>query len=255
MKRFRKIVLPGLLVFGLILSLVVWALHERQTVYILMYHHVVEDGTDCNNWTVTTSQLREDLRWLADHGYTTLLPSELVRLARQGEVPKRAVLITFDDGYASNLQLALPVLKEFNAKAVVSVVTGYIGKPSFLTWDMCRELVDSGLVEIGSHTHGCHESVQGIQRFPDESREEYQERIFADLQTSIDLIESNVGQKVLFFAYPNGLTDSWCDDFIKEHFAMTVTTKYGPANVSKNLYKLSRYNINKSTPVSRRLPK
>ena len=255
MKRFRRIVLPGLLVFGLTLSLAVWAFHGRQTVYILMYHHVVEDGKDCNNWTVTTSQLREDLQWLTDHGYTTLLPSELVQLAQQGEVPKRSVLITFDDGYASNFQLALPVLKEFNAKAVVSVVTGYMGKPSFLTWDMCRELADSGLVEIGSHTHDCHASAQGIQRFSGESQEEYQERVFADLQTSIDLIESNVGQKVLFFAYPNGLTDSWCDDFIKERFAMTVTTKHGPANVSKGLYKLSRYNINKSAPVSCKLPK
>lgn len=255
MRRFRRIVLPGLLGFGLILALAAWALHDRQTVHILMYHHVVEDGADCNNWTVTTGQLREDLQWLADHGYTTLLPSELARLARQGEVPKRAVLITFDDGYASNLLLALPVLRQFNAKAVVSVVTGYMGKPDFLTWDMCRELVDSGLVEIGSHTHSCHGSAQGVRRLSGESREEYQERVFADLQTSIDLIESNVGQEVLFFAYPNGLTDPWCDDFIRERFAMTVTTKHGPANVSKSLYKLSRYNINQSTPVSSKLPK
>ena len=252
MKRFRKIVLPGLLVFGLILSLVVWALHERQTVYILMFHHVVEDGEQCNDWTVTVSELRETLQWLSDHGYTTVLPSEL---AGSVPLPERAVLITFDDGYASNYLLALPVLKEFNAKAVVSFVTGYIGSPNFLTWDMCRALVGSGLVEIGSHSHCCHDSGQGIQRLRNESRDAYEERVFADLQTSIDLIESNVGQKVLFFAYPNGLTDSWCDSFMKEHFAVTVTTKYGSVNISKGLYKLNRININKSTPVSRRLPK
>ena len=217
-----------------------------------MFHDVVPDGEACNDWTVTVSQLRENLQWLSDHGYTTVLPSEL---AGGDPLPKRAVLITFDDGYASNYLLALPVLKEFNAKAVVSVVTRYIGTPDFLTWDMCRGLVDSGLVEIGSHTHNCHSPSLGIQRLPNESREEYEERVFADLQTSIDLIEANVGQKVVFFAYPNGLTDSWSDSFIKEHFAVTVTTKFGSVNISRGLYKLNRYNINKSAPVSKRLPK
>lgn len=217
-----------------------------------MFHDVVEDGKACNDWTVTVSQLRETLQWLSDHGYATVLPSEL---ANGDPLPKRAVLITFDDGYASNYLLALPVLKEFNAKAVVSVVTGYIGKPDFLTWEMCRELVDSGLVEIGSHTHHCHKPSQGVKRLSGESQAAYEERVFADLQTSIDLIESHVGQKVLFFAYPSGLTDSWSDSFIKEHFAITVTTKYGSAKISKGLYKLNRINISKSTPVSKRLPK
>ena len=219
--------------------------------YILMFHDVAPDGTECNDWMISVSELRKNLQWLSDHGYTTVLPREL---ARGDPLPERAVMITFDDGYASNLLLALPVLKEFNAKAVVSVVTRYIGKPDFLTWDMCRQLVDSGLVEIGSHTHSCHLS-QGVQRLPNESREEYEKRVFADLQASIDLIESNVGQKVLFFAYPNGLTDSWSDSFIREHFAVTVTTRFGPANISKGLYQLPRININKTYPASSRLPK
>ena len=222
--------------------------------HVLMFHHVVEDGEECNNWTVTVSELRESLRWLSGHGYTTVLPSEL---ANGDPLPQRAVLITFDDGYASNYLLALPVLEEFHAKAVVSVVTGYVDDQAsgFLTWEMCRELVKSGLVEIGSHTHSCHISDQGVQRYPGESQAEYQERVFTDLQTSIDLIESNVGQKVVFFAYPHGLTDSWSDSFIKEHFAITVTTRYGPADISTGLYKLNRYGINKSAPVSIRLPK
>ena len=224
------------------------------TLHVLMFHHVVEDGEECNNWTVTVSELRKNLQWLSDHGYATVLPSEL---ANGDPLPQRAVLITFDDGYASNYLLALPVLEEFHARAVVSVITGYVDSQAsgFLTWEMCRELVKSGLVEIGSHTHSCHTSDQGVQRYPGESQAEYQERVFPDLQTSIDLIESNVGQKVVFFAYPHGLTDSWSDSFIKEHFAVTVTTRYGPADISKGLYKLNRYGINKSVPVSIRLPK
>ena len=44
---------------------------------VLMYHHVVEDGQECNDMTVTVSRLREDLQWLKDNGYTTILPREL----------------------------------------------------------------------------------------------------------------------------------------------------------------------------------
>ena len=121
---------------------------NNHTLYILMYHSVVEgDGSNCNDWMTTTQRFREDLQWLKDHGYTTLLPSEL---ASGAPLPEKAVLITFDDGYANNYQLAFPLLKEFQAKAVISMIVRRTvdGKSDFLTWDMCREMADSGLVEI-----------------------------------------------------------------------------------------------------------
>ena len=226
---------------------------ERPIFYCLMFHHVVEDGVKCNDATITTSRLRENLQWLSDHGYTTVLPSEL---ARGEPLPERAVLITFDDGYASNYYLAFPILQEFNAKAVISVVTEHVDRriSGFLTWKMCQELVDSGLVEIGSHTHFAHTLGHGICRLPDEAQEAYEERIFTDLQTSIDLIESNLGTKVHFFAYPGGMTDPWANSFLKEHFAVTVTTRNGPIDISNGLYDLPRYNIEDVTFVSMYLP-
>ena len=44
---------------------------------ILTYHHVVPDGKECNEMTVTVSKLEGDLAWLREHGYTTVLPGEL----------------------------------------------------------------------------------------------------------------------------------------------------------------------------------
>ena len=52
----------------------------NQTLYILMYHLFVLDDQPCNEWTVTNGRFREDLQWLADHGYTTVLPRELAVL-------------------------------------------------------------------------------------------------------------------------------------------------------------------------------
>ena len=225
------------------------------TLHILMYHHVIDgDESKCNDWTTTTQKLREDLQWLKDHGYTSLLPSEL---ASGAPLPEKAVLITFDDGYASNYHLAYPLLQEFQTKAVISVIVRRTvdGKPDFLTWDMCREMVDSGLVEIGSHTYDSHrEDPRGIKRIRGESREEYEARIFPDIEESIRLIEENVGQPVRFFAYPHGQTESWADDFVREHFAVTVTTRHGAANTSNGFYDLPRYNINPEQPASKYLP-
>ena len=122
-----------------------------QALPILMYHDVVEDGQPYNTWTVTAGRFRQDLQWLKDHGYACVLPRELAR----GHLPRgKAVLITFDDGYESNYRLAFPILKEFGDKAAIALVTKSVdqGEPGFLTWDMCREMEASGLVEFGSHT-------------------------------------------------------------------------------------------------------
>ena len=76
--------------------------------YVLMYHHFIPEGQPYNNWMLTDTRFREDLQWLADHGWTTVLPSQLVS---QEPLPNKAVMLTFDDGYRSNYQLAYPLLQ------------------------------------------------------------------------------------------------------------------------------------------------
>lgn len=218
-----------------------------------MYHHFIREGEDYNTWMLTDTRLREDLQWLADHGYTTILPSEL---AEGKPLPERAVMLTFDDGYDSNYTLAYPILQEFQAKVVISTVVKNTNdeKPGALTWSMCREMAESGLVEIGSHTYDLHKEENGIARREGESREEYRDRVLPDLQTSIDLIETNMGSKPLFFAYPKGFTEEWADDFLQENFSVTVTTYHGPSDISKGLYDLRRCNVSMGVPVGKILP-
>ena len=74
------------------------------------------------------------------------------------------------------------------------------------------------------------------------------------LEESIRLIEENVGQPVQFFAYPHGQTEPWADNFLKEHFAVTVTTRVAPADLSDGLYQLPRYNINTTNSPACYLP-
>lgn len=224
------------------------------TLYILMYHQLALDGQPCNTWTVTESRFRDDLQWLADHGYATVLPREL---AAGEPLPEKAVMLTFDDGYCSNYWVAYPLLQEYQAKAAIAVIARYVDeeRPYYLTWPMCQIMDQSGLVEIGSHTYDAHgEDARGIRRCRNETREDYEARVFPDLQASIDLIEANVGTAPGFFAYPFGRTDAWAREFIRERFAVTVTTRHGSADLSNGLYGLNRFTVSMDTQLCRILP-
>lgn len=233
--------------------------HPRYTsgqdrLYILMFHNVAPDGEECDNWTVSVTELRSYLQWLQDHGYTTVLPRQI---AAGEPLPSRAVLLTFDDGYASNYTLAYPLLQEFGAKAVISPVVRGLdeGSDVFLTWAQCREMVASGLVEIGSHTYDCHDYDRCLKRLEGEDRQAYEARIFPDVDKSIQRIQAELDQSVTFFAYPNGRYDSWSNEQLSHRFTMSVSTDYGTARLSRGLYRLPRYNVNASQPVWAVLPK
>ena len=250
-KCLISLALPAALLMFLFLG---YQNSKPQPLYILMYHHIVPDGVNCNDWTVTESHFRADLQWLSDNGYTTILPSQLTDNTR---LPKKTVLITFDDGYASNYELAFPILEEFQAKAVISLITRRIEDhhPDFLTWDMCRDLAASGLIEFGSHTHDSHSAqTRGIRRLEGETQREYEARIFPDIQTSIDLMKEHIGVIPTFFAYPHGETDAWCDSFIAEHFLVSVTTLHGIAELKDGLHNMNRHNISMDHPVWTYLP-
>lgn len=233
--------------------------YDGRRLPVLMYHHVVEDGQECNSMTVTVSRLREDLQWLADNGYTTVLPREL---AAGDPLPEKPVLITFDDGYRSNYDLAYPLFQEFETKAVISIMVFMQDHTAgnFLSWDMCREMQESGLVEIGSHAYALHnlddrggnfipDGVNGVQRIPEETDEAFQTRVLDDIQLSYDLIEEHTGAAPTFFAYPFGLTEPDADGLIRDLFPVTAITLTGTANLSDGLYDLHRYTVTMSTSL------
>lgn len=262
MKKRR---LAGLLALGMLLALIPIPQSSGPAGHlpVLMYHNVAPDGEVCNTMTVTAGRLREDLQWLADNGYQTVLPRDL---ASGAPLPEKPVLITFDDGYLSNYELAYPIFQEFGARFVISVMV-YMqssGADDFLSWDMCREMVDSGLVEIGSHAYRLHNldgrggaftpgGTNGVQRRPDESDGDFRTRVLDDIRLSYDLISENLGQAPTFFAYPYGLTDPDADGLIRELFPVTAVTRSKTADLSGGLFDLPRYTVTMDTSLKRLL--
>ncbi len=238
-------------------------LFPKRPIYALMYHHVVEDGQPCNDMTVTVGRLKKDLIWLEAHGYETVLPRDL---AEGNKLPAKPVLITFDDGYRSNYELLFPALQEAGMKAAISLITSMPeeGSASFLSWEMCREMTASGLVEIGSHSHALHNlstmgiivpgGVNGIQRVPDESDESFRIRVLDDLQRSYDLIAENAGAAPTFLAFPFGLTEPDADELVNRLFPVTFVTGNTTSVVRRNYHCLARLTVTMGHGLNELLP-
>jgi peptidoglycan/xylan/chitin deacetylase (PgdA/CDA1 family) len=101
---------------------------------ILLYHRIAEAGSDPWQLAVTPQHFAEHLEVLRRFGRP--LPLQKLSAALRNEsLPRRAVLITFDDGYADNLLLAKPLLERYDMPATVFITTGYTDEDREFWWD------------------------------------------------------------------------------------------------------------------------
>lgn len=128
---------------------------------LLMYHKV---GPTPDALTVTEAQLRSQLEWVRESGYRFVSASQVTEWIAAGRRPEpRSLLVTFDDGYVSQLERAVPILRELGIPAIFFVTVSKIGGHS--DWDGngepllnpagLRELTKQGF-ELGLHSfaHG-----------------------------------------------------------------------------------------------------
>ena len=107
---------------------VAWAMSARK-LRILCYHGVCRDEVVAEPWVpsyfVSQSRFERQLRYLRRHA--TVLPlSEAIARLKNDSLPRRAVSLTFDDGYANNVELAAPLLRRFDMRATVFLSTAYV---------------------------------------------------------------------------------------------------------------------------------
>jgi peptidoglycan/xylan/chitin deacetylase (PgdA/CDA1 family) len=109
-----------------------------------MYHRVTELSNDPYFLAVTPKHFAEQLEVIRRYGVPIRL-RQLVEALNAGKVPKRAVVVTFDDGYADNLHSAKPLLERYDIPATLFVTTGHIGHPCEFWWDeLDRVLLQPG---------------------------------------------------------------------------------------------------------------
>ncbi|MCD7857217.1 MAG: polysaccharide deacetylase family protein [Clostridiales bacterium] len=186
---------------------------------ILMYHSILGYYRD-NDYCLSARQFEGDLAWLKAHGYETVFVSDLADYVLEGgPLPEKPVVVTLDDGFLNGLTTGLPLLEEYDMKAVVSVVGSYTERavaeadpnPSYayLTWEDIRTLSASGRVEIGSHTWDMHSldgGRKGAGKAPGEAAADYQAALGEDLARLQTLLTERSGVTPTTFAYPYGAT-------------------------------------------------
>ena len=180
---------------------------------ILMYHMISYPikGAKFNSLRVSPEMFEKQLRYLTDNGWQFFTMSELV--SKKNQLPEKSIALTFDDGYQDNFTNALPLLKKYKAKATIYLVVDrhnrewsskrkkknnsgeLMAEPKLLD-DQVKELLESGLVEIGSHTV-THDNLPMIAE-----EQKYDEIVGAKKK-----IENLFGIKCNSFCYPFGLFD------------------------------------------------
>lgn len=202
---------------------------------VLSYHEIADDAEALTpSYAVTPTYFLRQMDWLRNHGYHFVSVDDVLA-SHEGRrhLPEKAVLVTFDDAYRSVYVHAWPVLRMFRIPAVVNVIGSWLeakdtidfdGRPrsrsAIIDWKALREMVDSGLVEVGSHSWDLHRGIQGnpqgnqqpagtTRRYvPEEKRYEteaaYRRRIQADLERNSDLIKRRFGRAPRVIAWPYG---------------------------------------------------
>lgn len=159
---------------------------------ILGYHRVGAYKAD-HVPTISAEAFERQLAWLARYRFRILPFDEVVdRLERGEPLPRRSVIITFDDGYEETRTVAWPLLKRFGVLATVFVAPAEVGRPGFATWEQIVEMARDGLT-IGSHT--MHHAYLPLVS---------EARLREELVQSKQVIEARIGQPVRYLSYPIG---------------------------------------------------
>lgn len=173
----------------------------QQNLPVLMYHYIrtVSDRqTDPVgfNLSVTQPDFTAQVNYLVTHGYSAITPTDLSEALHDGRsLPAKSVLLTFDDGYEDFYGVAFPILRRYNLKATLFVVTNFISRRDgrYITWEQLRELDNSGLITIGAHT-----------RYHSDLTQVSSARAELEIRGSRDALEKFLGHPVTAFAYPGG---------------------------------------------------
>ena len=221
-------------------------LPARNTVVpILMYHriNVVTSSTpaESRGLTVHPADFARQMAWLDSRGYRTITQRELFDALICGRrLPRRPIMLTFDDGYRDTFFKASPVLLRLGMEATAYVVTGRISgpDPSFLTWPMLRALEQRG-IEIGSHTIA-HRHLPSLS----------DRALLADLTSSRRKLERRLGHRVPWLAYPFGAYDARVEQAAgRAGYLLATTTRAGVSHSARRPLALRRLRVLDTTGV------
>lgn len=173
----------------------------KTNIPVLVYHLISSLPASTPAWkkalNIEPENFDKQVSQLQSNGYTTLFASELENTNLQKDTTHKYLAITFDDGEEDLYTNMFPIIKNYNLKATVFVITARIGTKGYLTKNQLKEMAESGNIELGSHTVS-------------HARLPFLNRLLAkyEIYQSKKVLESITGREILSFAYPLGFLDA-----------------------------------------------
>lgn len=191
---------------------------KNKFVNVIYYHDIVK-GEGQSFMQTNIEVFKKQIQYIADNGYKTLRFDELDDKDNL-KFEKKKVVIAFDDGWLSNYTEIFEFMKSLGIKYNIYLTIGEIGKnPDYLTWDLVRQMHDSGWVGFGVHTF-THPHVADMK----------------DIDPQLEFVQANevfqkeLGYEPLDFCYPFGS----CSE--KSHKYLTTQTNYQRIYTSTMMY-------------------
>lgn len=181
---------------------------EGSLIPILVYHRIgyapATATSTYKSFVIEPEWFEKQLQYLKDNGFETIFYSDLINYLDYGApLPAKPVMINFDDGFKNAYETVFPILKKFNMKGTLFVITKSVGNGLYASWDQIKEMQKSGIVEIGSHTLWHPYLTKSLKG----------ER---EITESKQTLEKELGVPVETFAYPYGDYNNAVEKMVKD---------------------------------------
>jgi len=199
-----------------------------EPVLIVTYHCVMEEpyGGDLEELFVLPSEFEKQLKYWQENGWQSYFADEIDKI----DFKQKALIITFDDGYADNYDIVLPLLAKYDMKATVFMVASFVGDPYFLNEAQLKAMSASGHIRIGSHTWN-HRNLSLL------TEEEIKEQLTRSQNELAKICE----QDIRTIAYPYGGFNDKVAKLAAEYYDYGYTSQRG----------IMGYNPHKKTTIDR----
>ena len=212
---------------------------DKYKLPILCYHNISEKVVGDESLCISPKEFEKHMEFLKEHDFTPIHFADLENLSSI----HRPVLITFDDGYENNFSDAYPILKKYNFKASIFLISDTVDKAGYLSEGQIKNMLD--LVDFQSHTK-THPLLSKIS--PEAMENEF--------KVSNERIEALSGKKVLALAYPTGDYNLLVESMASKYYQYATTTVTGVNWSGESPYAMKRIYITKGLSfykVERRL--
>src|SRR5437867_9250527 len=230
---------------------------------IFCYHRLVDKvrypGTE-----ITPADFEAQMKLLKDSGITVISMQDFLAWKRgEKNIPPRCAVITFDDGWKSQYEVAWPIMKKFGYPLTLFIYCegvrgGSLGGGEAITWEQLGDMRDNG-VDIQAHT-ATHQDLReghaitlvgaGVKRTRTRlTGPQYEQWVRNEVVGSKELLEQRLGIKVNCFAVPFGSYNEHVKELARNAGYDAMFTVYGqPITFTSPMDSLGRYAIEANKP-------